>query len=71
MMSSTQNQFFQKNFGEHQLAYQLEIPSLDQLLFKYIDVFMYKQSKNKNPALLSKIFVNNRSQYSIRNKSNI
>ena len=30
---------------------------------------MLKQSKNKNPAVFSKIFVTNRSQYNTRNNS--
>ena len=48
-----------------------DILTLDQLLFKDIAVVMYKQSKNKNPAVFSKIFVTNRSQYNTRSNSNI
>ena len=48
-----------------------EILTLDQLLFKDITAFMYKQSKNKNPAVFSEIFVTNRSQYNTKNNSNI
>ena len=33
--------------------------------------FMYKQSKNKNPAVFSKIFVTNSLQYNTRNNSKI
>ena len=48
-----------------------EILTLDQLLFKDLAVFMYKQSKNKNTAVFSKIFATNHSQYNTRNNSNI
>ena len=46
-----------------------EILPIDQLLFKDMAVFMFKQSKNTNPAVLSKIFVTNRLQYNTRNNS--
>ena len=44
---------------------------IDQLLFKDIAVFMFKQNKNKNPSVFSKIFVINHSQYNTRNNSKI
>ena len=46
-----------------------EILTIDQLLFKDIAVFMFKQ--NKNPSVFSKIFVTNHSQYNTRNNSKI
>ena len=48
-----------------------EILTIDQLLFKDIAVFLFKQSKNKNPLVFSKIFVTNHSQYNTRNNSKI
>ena len=42
-----------------------EILTIDQLLFKDIAVFMFKQSKTKNPSVFSKIFVTNHSQYTV------
>ena len=48
-----------------------EILTIDQLLFKDIAVFMFKQNKNKNPSVFSKIFVTNHSQYNTRNNSKI
>ena len=48
-----------------------EILTIDQLLFEDIAVFMFKQSKNKNPLVFSKMFVTNHSQYNARNNSKI
>ena len=48
-----------------------EILTLDQLFIQRFSVFMYKQSKNNNPAVFSKIFATNHSQYNSRNNSNI
>ena len=48
-----------------------EILTIDQLLFKDIAAFTFKQSKNKNPSVFSKIFVTNHSQYNTRNNSKI
>ena len=48
-----------------------EIPTIDQLLFKDIALFMFKQNKNKNPSVFRKIFVTNHSQYNTRNNSKI
>ena len=48
-----------------------EILTIDQLLFKDIARFMFKQSKNKNPSLFNKIFATNHSQYNTRNNSKI
>ena len=43
-----------------------EILTIDQLLSKDIAVFMFKQSKNKNCSVFSKIFVINHSQYNAK-----
>ena len=48
-----------------------EILIIDQLLFKDIAAFLFKQSKNKNPLVFSKIFDTNHSQYNTRNNSKI
>ena len=48
-----------------------EILTIDQLVFKDIAVFMFKQSKNKNSSVFSKIFATNHSQYNTRNNSKI
>ena len=48
-----------------------EILTIEQLLFNDIAVFMFKQSKNKNPSVFSKIFVTNYLQYNTRNNSKI
>ena len=48
-----------------------EILTIDQLLFKDIAVFMFKQNKNKNLSVFSKFFVTNHSQYNTRNNSKI
>ena len=53
------------------LTTQDEILTINHLLLKDIAVFMFKQSRNKNPSKFSKIFVTNRSQYNIRNNSKI
>ena len=53
------------------IRHKYEKLTINQLLFKDIAVFMFKQSKNKKFSVFSKIFVTNRSQYNTRNNSKI
>ena len=60
-----------RNSGITDIRQKYEIGAVDQLLFKDIAVFMFKQSKNENPSGFSKIFVTNHLQYDTRNNSTI
>ena len=60
--------FFQ--YCGRRLSFEKLANSQNFTILQYI-VFMYKQSKNQNPAVFSKVFVTNRSQYNSRNNFNI
>ena len=60
-----------RNSDTTDIRQKYEILTIDQLLFEDIAVFMFKQSKNINPSLFSKIFVTNHSQYNTTNNSKI
>ena len=60
-----------RNSDITEIRQRYEILTIDQLLFKDIAVFMFKQSKNKNPSVFRKIIVTNRLQRNTRNNSKI
>ena len=45
--------------------------TIEQLLFKDLSLFMFRQIKGLNPAVFQDILVQSRSQYNTRSKSNI
>ena len=45
--------------------------TIEQLLTKELNLFMFKQFHNSNPTAFNDLFITNKSKYNTRNKSNI